>query len=158
MAGAASLSGDPKLRTPMSWTADTVRAGFSTGQPFRSLSGNVATANVGAQTGVAGSLLEFYRSVIALRKSLPSLQRGAYQGASTVGELMVFQRVLGSERTVVAFNYGISAGTIQAKGLAAGATLRSRLPAGGADVLADPSGVAALAIPAQSFAVLVVAP
>ena len=34
MAGAANLSGDWKLRTPMSWTGDPVRAGFTTGTPW----------------------------------------------------------------------------------------------------------------------------
>ena len=158
MAGAANLSGDPKLRTPMSWTADTLRAGFTTGTPFRALSGNVANANVSGQDADPTSLLNFYRSVIALRQSLPSLQRGAYQAASTSGNLMSFQRVLGAEKTLLVFNYGSALGTITSSGLTGGATLHRIWPAGAADLVVDVSGSANISLPAQSFAVFRVGP
>jgi glycosidase len=158
MAGAASLSGDAKLRTPMSWTNDSVRTGFTTGQPFRALSSNLANANVALQDGDPSSLLNFYRSIIALRQSLPSLQRGAYQAASSSGALMSFQRVLGVERTLVAFNYGASGGVLQARGLASGAKLRRLWPTGGGDLLADAGGSVDVALPGQSVAVFAVVP
>jgi glycosidase len=44
MAGGGFAGGDPKLRTPMSWTASTANAGFTTGTPYRSLSANVAAS------------------------------------------------------------------------------------------------------------------
>jgi alpha-amylase len=71
MARAPSLGGDAGLRTPMSWTADTTRAGFSTGTPFRALAGNVATHNVAAQEADPSSLLAHYRSLLALRRAAP---------------------------------------------------------------------------------------
>ncbi|MBU6437287.1 MAG: alpha-amylase, partial [Betaproteobacteria bacterium] len=37
------LAGDARLRTPMSWAGDARTAGFTTGQPYRGLSANVAT-------------------------------------------------------------------------------------------------------------------
>lgn len=158
MAGASSLSGDPKLRTPMSWTGDSARAGFTTGLPFRALSGNVASNNVAAQDPDATSLLNFYRAVIALRQSRPSLQRGTYQGALANGTLMTFQRTLGAEKTVLVFNYGSTSGAITATGLAGGVTLRRLWPAGGADLVADSAGSISVNQPAQSFSVFGVGP
>lgn len=153
MAGAANLSGDPKLRTPMSWTADNLRAGFTTGTPFRALSGNVAGANVATEEADANSLLNFYRTVIALRQSRPSLQRGVNQGAMASGSMMTFQRVLGEERTLLVFNYGSSSSNLSIAGLSADVVLRRLWPAGSADLTVGKTGSADIFVPAQSFAV-----
>lgn len=158
MAGASSLSGDPKLRTPMSWTGDSTRAGFTTGLPFRALSGNVASANVAGEEADATSLLNFYRAVIALRQSRPSLQRGTYQGALASGTMMTFQRTLGAEKTLLVFNYGSTAGAIAATGFAGGVTLRRLWPTGDADLVADGAGAVSVSQPAQSFSVFGVGP
>jgi glycosidase len=158
MAGAANLSGDPKLRTPMSWTVDALRAGFTTGTPFRALSGNVSIANVASQEADPASLLNFYRNVIALRQTLPSLQRGTYLAANTNGNLMTFQRTLGVEKTVLFFNYGSAAGTITATGLPSSTNLHALWPVGAADLVADVTGSASISLPAQSFAIFRVIP
>ncbi|HJV60644.1 MAG TPA: alpha-amylase family glycosyl hydrolase [Albitalea sp.] len=156
MAGAASLSGDWKLRTPMSWSADTRTAGFTTGTPFRALSGNVAAYNVAGEAADANSLLAFYKSVIALRKSRPSLARGIYEAAASSGTVMSFQRSVAGERTLVVFNYGSSAASVALANLRAGAVLTPLMPTGGADVNATASGSASVDLPAQSFAVYAV--
>jgi glycosidase len=153
MAGATNLSGDPKLRTPMSWTSDVTRAGFTTGTPFRALSGNVSSANVAFEDNDGASLLNFYRSVIALRQSRPSLQRGSYQGAQSSGSLMTFQRALGAETTLLVFNYGSTPDAIAATGLPAGVTLHRLWPQGDPDLLVSGSGSVNVDQPAQSFAV-----
>jgi glycosidase len=154
MAGAASLSGDHKLRTPMSWTNDTTHAGFTTAAPFRALSANVSTHNVAAQQADGNSLLSFYKGLIALRNATPSLARGSYEFASASGTVMSFQRSLGNERTVVVFNYGTSAATAALANLPANATLSPLWPAaGGAGLTADAGGNANANIGAQSIAV-----
>ncbi|MGQ0709928.1 MAG: alpha-amylase family glycosyl hydrolase [Rhodoferax sp.] len=155
MGGAAALSGDPRLRTPMSWSADTRQAGFTTGQPFRALAANVATHNVQGQSGVSGSLLEHYRSLMALRNAHPALQRGQYLNARSSGLLMSFQRSLpgsGGERVLLAYNYGGAPGSIAVAGLEPGASYSGEGPSLGQTVVADPSGAAVLALPAQSYA------
>jgi glycosidase len=158
MAGAANLSGDPKLRTPMSWTSDNTRAGFTSGTPFRALSGNVSSANVAMEDTDATSMLNFYRSVIALRQSKPSLQRGSYQGALSSGAMMTFQRTLGAETTLLVFNYGSTAGAITATGLPSRATLHRLWPVGDADLVSDAAGSVNVNQSAQSFAVFAVGP
>jgi alpha-amylase len=158
MAGASGLSGDPKLRTPMSWTPSTTNAGFTTGRPFRELSANVASANVAAQRGNPASLRSFYRDVIALRQTLPALTLGRYAGAQAQDTRMQFRRVLttgkGTDTVWVGFNYGNRAATLDLADLPAGMTLRRHWPAGAGDVTLDTQGRATVTLPAGSFAVL----
>jgi glycosidase len=157
MAGGAGLSGDWKLRTPMSWTGSNLGAdGFSTRAPFRAHSANVGTNNVAAQAGVAGSLHGFYKDVIALRKSRPSLMTGRYAQPQVAGRVMSFQRIEGSETSVVAFNYGGTIATANLAGLPANAVLRRLWPEGGANAAADAAGTAQVPMAARSFTVFAV--
>jgi glycosidase len=158
MADAANLSGDPKLRTPMSRASDNTRAGFKSGTPFRALSGNVASANVAVEDTDTNSTLNFNRGVITLRQSGPSFQRSTYQGALSNGALMSFQRTLGSQTTLLVFNYGSTPGSFTAMGLATGTKLRRLWPVGDADLVSDGSGSVSLIQPAQSFAVFSAGP
>jgi alpha-amylase len=159
LAGAATIADDGRLRTPMSWSADTARAGFTTGTPYRALSANVATNNVAAQSADANSLHAFYKAMLALRNARPSIARGAYAAAFASGSLMGYQRVLGAERTVVLVNYGATAATAAVSGLPARANLTSAYPGGGALVAtADAAGNATFNVGAQSVLVLSVAP
>ena len=148
-----SAGGDPGLRTPMSWSASTANAGFTTGTPYRSLSTNVSAFNVAAQQADPNSLLAFYKAMLALRKAHPAIAAGSYDNVSVNGSAMSFQRRQGSEWVLVAINYGISAGTAAVGGLPAGATLASAYPAGGDALTADGSGAASVAMAAQSVRV-----
>ena len=158
MAGASGLSGDPRLRTPMSWTGSTANAGFTTGRPFRALSANVASANVAAQRDDPASLWSFYRDVIALRQSLPALTRGQYGGALAQDTRMQFRRTLttsaGTDTVWVGFNFGDRAATLDLADLPAGMVLRRLWPVGAEDVTLDAQGRASVTLPARSFAVL----
>lgn len=156
MRGAASLGGDPKLRTPMSWTADTSRAGFTTGTPFRALSANVSSHNVQTQQANTSSLLNWYRSIIALRKAYPSLTRGAHAGALASGTTLSFQRVDGNQRAVVLINYGTAQAVVNAAGLPANAILANAFPSGDTDVQADANGNVGVGLQAQSLRVFIV--
>jgi len=157
--GAAPLSGDATLRTPMSWTNDPARAGFTTGTPYRALSANVATQNVAAQQLDPNSLLAFYKSMLALRNTRPSIAQGSYEASFVSGSVLGYQRALAAERTLVLINYGNSAANVVVSVPTAGANLTSLYPAGGALVAtADPSRNATINLPAQSVTVLAVAP
>lgn len=150
LAGAANLSGDHKLRTPMSWTANTSNAGFTTGTPFRALSGNVASQNVASQVSNPDSLLNFYKSLISLRKQRPSLSQGNYQNASTSNNVMSFERQLGNERSLVVINYNNSTSSTIIRGLPANATLTPLFPAG-ASISADSNGIATISLNARGI-------
>ncbi|MES1201197.1 MAG: alpha-amylase family glycosyl hydrolase [Pseudomonadota bacterium] len=158
MSGGAGLSGDAALRTPMSWTANTTNAGFSTTTPFRALSGNVATNNVAGEQGDANSLLSFYRAMLALRRAHPSLARGTMDGAAASGTLLSYRRTFGGEQTLVVINYGASSITANLTGLTATATYAAQWPSGGSDVTASGGGAATVLAPAESVMVFLRTP
>lgn len=150
MAGASSLDGDPKLRTPMSWTS---AGGFTTGTPYRAKSANVSGYNVEAEAADAGSLLAFYKTMLALRGSRPSISAGDYQQPAASGTLLSFQRTQGSERTLVVLNYGTTSATATVTGLPANATLASLYPSGDAGTTASAAGQASIPLAARSVRV-----
>ena len=157
MAGAAMIADDGKLRTPMSWTANTANAGFSTATPYRALSANVATQNAATQTSDANSLLTFYKAMLALRNARPSISQGSFEAAFANGNVMGYQRARGSERSLLVFNYGTAAANgVVVSGLPANALLTSLYPADGSTASADASGHINLTLSAQSVRVFAV--
>ena len=156
MAGAAALSGDPKLRTPMSWTGNAANGGFSNGNPYRALSANVASFNVQAQTGDPNSLHGFYKAMIGLRNTVPAISRGGFEGSVVVGSAHGFVRRLGNERAVVAINYGTGVTNIAMSGLPAGATLAATWPVGASDLIVDGSGAVTVPVDVQAVRVYTV--
>ncbi|WP_457352925.1 alpha-amylase family glycosyl hydrolase [Roseateles sp. P5_D6] len=103
--------GDDPLRSPMSWTA---AGGFTTNpQPFRPLALNRSAHNAESQQRDAGSLFNFYRELIALRRASPALTLGRYESDRVDGAVWSFQRVQGKERVLVAINYGDTPATIE---------------------------------------------
>ena len=153
MAGINSLPGDQPLRAPMSWSADAQRGGFTTGTPFRPVSPNVARYNVAAQLADPNSLLSFYKSMLALRNSLPSLASGSYDATQVQGRVMAYQRKQGTETTLVVTNYGRKSATIRLDQLEPRAGFWVAFPQGGKAVAANAAGVLNLRLPAQSVRV-----
>lgn len=158
LAGAAATGGDPKLRTPMSWTADPRRAGFTSGLPFRELSANSTAFNVAAQEGDPTSLLTFYRTLLDLRRRSPALARGATEGVAQGGTVLSFRRRLGQERAVVVFNYGPLAAETTLRDLPPNASLTRAFPLGAADADATATGELTLQLPPQSVQIFLIAP
>lgn len=64
-------------RTPVQWSAEE-NAGFSTGKPWFYVNENYVDVNVAAQEVVPHSILNFYRHVIKLRKTLSCVRHGNY--------------------------------------------------------------------------------
>jgi glycosidase len=155
MSAGTGLRGDAKLRTPMSWSGGT-NAGFSTGQPFRALSRNAASQNVVSERTDPNSLFSFYKAMLGLRNSLPSIARGSYEQAFVTGSTLVFQRALGGERSLVLINYGKTPATVSVQGLAPLSGWRAAYPAG-ETLAADAQGQLQFALAAQSIRVLVLA-
>jgi alpha-glucosidase len=97
------LGRDP-VRTPMPWS-DAPNAGFTTGRPWLRLHDDWRTRNVGAQAADAGSMLQFYRRLIALRRQRPALQEGAWLPLGVAGETLAYARVHAGEKIVVLLNF-----------------------------------------------------
>lgn len=125
-AGVAGLPGDAPLRAPMSWSATS--AGFSTGTPFRPASPNIATHNAQAQAADPGSLLNFYKAMLALRNSQPAIARGRYEAPLAQGQVLSFQRAYQGQRVLVVINYGTDAAEVALPGLPTKARLRPLYP------------------------------
>ncbi len=155
-AGVASLKGDLPLRAPMSWTPDPRTGGFTTGTPFREVAPNVATHNALLQQQDPDSIFHFYKAMIGLRQSLPSIARGSYAGAFAQGLVAGWQRRLDAEHTVTLINYGTETETVTVRDLPSRARLRSAWPQRAAVLRADRRGRLRITLPAQQLRVLVV--
>ena len=150
MAGAAG-DGDAPLRAPMSWTADI--SGFSAGPAFRPVSPNAATHNAVIEQGDPASLLNFYKAMLGLRNSHPSLAQGSYEAAAVDGNVLSFQRRSGRAMSLVVINYGGSKTQLRLPGLPPHARLQASYPARAKPVRADGKGRLSLSLPPQSLAV-----
>ncbi|MDE2145940.1 MAG: alpha-amylase [Burkholderiales bacterium] len=172
MADTAGPGGDAAQRSPMSWTADPLAAGFSTVAPYRALAANAATQNVAAQQADPRSILAFYKALLALRNGRVSIAAGTWEWPFASGRVLGFQRAApvagGIERTLVLVNYG-PATIVPVPGLAPAATLTALLSAALSDTAAagaaqpcqpQPPGNAApaVALAAQAVCVFAVGP
>ena len=101
------LGRDPE-RTPMPWDG-LPHAGFSTAEPWLPLNPDWPTRNVAAQDGDSGSMLSLTRALLALRRSEAALTEGHYTPIAGEGGLLAYERRRGSERILVALNFGTDA-------------------------------------------------
>lgn len=70
-------TGRDNSRTPMQWD-NSENAGFSTAQPWLKVNPNYEKINAAEQRQDSGSIFNFYRELIALRKAEPALIYGNY--------------------------------------------------------------------------------
>ena len=158
-AGLPGLDGDLPIRGPMSWAPDKATGGFTKGLPFRAVAPNVTSHNALQQRRDPASIFNFYKAMIGLRNSLPSIAQGRFEQSFAQGLVAGWQRSLGRERTVVVINYGTQPAPVAINAIGRGAQLVSAWPAGGAQAArADSRGTARLMLAPQSVRVLVVRP
>ena len=89
-------------RTPMQWD-DSPNAGFTAGKPWLKVNPNYRAVNVAEQENREDSVLNYYRKLIALRKS------EAYREIFTYGD---FMPLFETEEDVFAFSRGIDGKTV----------------------------------------------
>ena len=94
---------DPQ-RTPMPWDGSP-HAGFSEASPWLPLNANFTTRNVMAQQADAGSILQLYRRLIALRRENPALSIGHFVSKGVSNDVWCFERYDGNARIMVALNF-----------------------------------------------------
>jgi len=92
-------------RTPMQWDS-TPNAGFSSAEPWLPLSSTFRETNVASQRDDAASLYQLVRRLIRLRRSSPALRLGSYRPIVAQGDLLLYVRVSGPERLLIALNLG----------------------------------------------------
>lgn len=97
--------GRDNARTPMQWSAAT-NAGFSTGTPWIDTNENYTTINAASQRGTAGSVFEFYRSLIRLRHDEPAVAHGDFRMlAPDHRSVFAFTRTAGTTQLLVIANF-----------------------------------------------------
>jgi len=97
---------DPE-RSPMTWDCSGM-AGFTRGQPWLPLGADHRTVNVEVEEGDRESILNLYRSLIALRRSHPTLVGGQLRSITTLGNRLSYERASDNERLVIFLNFGHS--------------------------------------------------
>jgi alpha-amylase len=121
--GMLGTGADEDKRKPMQWSA-ALRAGFTTGNPWRTINTNYRTFNVATEQADPASILNHYKKLISLRNSLAPLRKGYYLPATSTGNVFSYARVLGDSAIVVASNFGTAAVnarlSLAASGLPAG--------------------------------------
>ena len=91
-------------RTPMQWS-DGVNSGFTTGTPWLAVNPNYQTINVEAQEEDPDSILNFYKEMIALRKSEDIFVYGTYDLVfEDHQEIYAYTRTLGEKRVLILCN------------------------------------------------------
>jgi alpha-glucosidase len=110
-------------RTPMQWDA-TPNSGFSTGKPWLPIPSSAAQVNVAAQKGDPNSLFNWYKALIALKKTNPALAGGSYVELDPENaHVLSWARVAPTgEQVVVSVNFTAEPQTVN---LADGAKLRT---------------------------------
>ncbi len=108
------------IRTPMQWTPSS-QAGFTTGSPWWPVNGDYATVNVETQGSDPGSLLSWYRDLIAVRNESPALRRGDFHAlAPSDNAVLSFLRSHDTQTVVCAVNTSSwSAGAVDLDGVTA---------------------------------------
>lgn len=124
-------------RTPMVWEAEAPHAGFSSGvRTWLPVKPPQAAVAVDRQAGVAGSVLEFYRHMIALRRTNGALRTGETRFLDLPGPLLGHVR---GGAVLCLFNLGRDAVQVSMRGV--GVTLLSEaVRVAGGKVSLGPNG------------------
>lgn len=115
-------------RTPMQWD-DSPNAGFTTGTPWLKVNPNYRTVNVAQQEAWEDSILNYYKKLIALRKSEEFRELFTYGDFRPMLEdeegILSYCRSLNEKKVVVIANFGQSPAAVSAPFFANGRCLLS---------------------------------
>jgi alpha-glucosidase len=134
-------------RTPMQWD-DSENAGFSAAKSWLPVPPNAAILNVKAQSADPGSMLSWYRSIIRLKKTVPSLARGenVMLDETNMKVLSWLRRLQGAPDVVVSVNFTSESQSVALTipGAAANSKLKTLLKTPGA---VDPHSLRQIQLP-----------
>lgn len=98
------FKGRDGCRTPMPWTSDFPHGGFSSGKPWLPMAPEHLPRAVAVQEGDEGSLLAFYRRMLAFRRARPMLAKGSMTLLRAEDGVLAFVRAHDGRRLLCAFN------------------------------------------------------
>ena len=99
-------------RTPIPWISDNQHGGFSEGKPWLPMAVQHLPSSVIAQESDAGSMLNFYKKLIAFRNAHPVLRKGALDVVEAGDDFISLIRSHGATRIFCAFNLGDAEKTV----------------------------------------------
>jgi oligo-1,6-glucosidase len=106
------ISSRDNSRTPFQWDA-TPNAGFTKGKPWLKVNANYPAVNVAAEEKDPGSVLNYFKKLVRLRKENPVLVYGRYalvDGANP--DVYAYTRELDGRRLLVLLNFRAKSGSI----------------------------------------------
>ena len=113
---ACFLHSRDNARTPMQWS-DAPHGGFTTGTPWFALNPNYKDINVAEQQSRENSVLNYYKKLIALRKSDEYRNTFTYGTSTPAYEtepgVMAYVRETEDQKILVAGNYGVNPCTLK---------------------------------------------
>ena len=95
-------------RTPMPWDSTARALGFSAADPWLSAGENHRALAIDLQQGNQGSLLNFTRQCLALRKSHPALRTGSINILQATDAALVLDRESNDQKLRCSFNLSAS--------------------------------------------------
>nr|WP_286457906.1 alpha-glucosidase [Paenibacillus sp. CC-CFT742] len=99
------LKSRDNARTPMQWD-DTKHAGFTEGEPWIQVNDNYTEINVASAENDPGSVLHYYRKLIALRKKSKVLIYGEYELLLPDDpDIYAYTRTLDDEKMLIILNF-----------------------------------------------------
>lgn len=101
--------GRDNTRTPMVWDG-SANGGFTTGTPWLPVKAPQLARNVAAQSGAQGSVLEFYREMLAWRRATPALRDGRTRFFDVAEPVLAFVREGAAPVTCV---FNLSPGAVE---------------------------------------------
>ncbi|MCL2276571.1 MAG: alpha-glucosidase [Treponema sp.] len=101
-------------RTPMQWD-DSEHAGFSKVKPWLGVNGNYKTINYESQKNNGNSILNFYKKLIALRKTSKCLIHGEFIPVYADNKIIIYQRKHENDNLTTALNFSPKAAKIPKK-------------------------------------------
>jgi oligo-1,6-glucosidase len=100
-----NYAGRDNARTPVQWD-NSEFAGFSTVVPWMPVNPNKETINVSTQESDAGSILNYFRKMVRLRKVCPALSKGSFKLAHPDDtRLFAYYRSHNKQTLFVAVNF-----------------------------------------------------
>lgn len=99
------IKGRDAERTPMQWN-DSPNSGFSENEPWLPVNQDYLNNNVHIQKDNEASLLSFYRSLIWLRKKMPTLNLGDIEFITTnPDKVLIYKRLYEQEECIIILNF-----------------------------------------------------
>jgi oligo-1,6-glucosidase len=100
-----NYAGRDNARTPVQWDSSNY-AGFSTAAPWMPVNPNKETININMQESDPESILNYFRRMVRLRKSVPALKQGRFELVYPDDtRLFAFYRSLHHQKLFVALNF-----------------------------------------------------